>query len=118
MRNQSVNQRIDQYGCSVQIISEDANIHQTVKAIIQPLRSAHKLNHGMEYLQAGCVDKNSFLYIGPAGVRVDTYPFDTKMIAHDDTYTLQRAQKFCFNDEILYIWAVLRKYVPEETDIV
>ena len=116
MKRQRVNQAIHQFGCTVEIeVVGSGAKKETTKAFIQPIRSISKAEAGQSFLNLGSYDDTTYLYIGPAEIRIDTYPFNTIVRTNECAYTIKRAQAVCFQDEILYIWGVLQKYVEEST---
>lgn len=96
---------INACGSKTQIILE-SGIVDTI-ASVQPLRYKSKADFNNEYVSAGFADTSRYLYVGPADVRVDTYPIDTIIKNTNGDYVLKSAGKFCYKNEILYIWAVL-----------
>ena len=113
MRRYMVKKSIDKYGSTMEILDNENNVITKTKAFIQPSRYVNKNTFGYQYLKMGKADIDTFLYIGPADVRIDTMPFDTVLKCNDDLYIIKRAQKVCFEDEIIYVWGLLQKYVPE-----
>lgn len=96
---------INACGSETQIVLDSGTINTI--ASIQPLRYKSKADLNDEYVSAGFSDKSRYLYVGPADVRVDTYPIDTIIKNTNGDYVLKSAGKFCYKNEILYIWAVL-----------
>lgn len=113
MRAEVVKSSIQKYGTAIEVINPSDNSKISTKAFIQPSRYVNKLNFGYQQLKIGRADLDTYIYIGPADVRVDTFPSNTLIKTKDDTFVLKRAQKMCFQDELIYIWGILQKYIPD-----
>lgn len=114
MRRELVRSSINKYGSTVEVLDGSNNLKTTTKALIQPSRYVNKNTFGYQYLKMGIADIDTFLYIGMPEVRIDTFPLDTILRCNNDLYTIKRAQKVCFADETIYVWAMLQKYVPDD----
>ena len=106
---------IEDYGRSVEIMSPEI-VTKNTKAFIQPLRYKDSSYIGGKYINIGKVDTTSFLYIGKKDVRLDLYPLNTIIKTNEESYVVKRAQKVCIKDDIVYIWAILKLYVEEESE--
>lgn len=113
-RDVSVRSLIKQHGSTVEVLDGLNNLKATTKAMIQPSRYVDKNTFGYQYLKLGIADINTFIYTGMPDVRIDTFPIDTILRCNGDLYTIKRAEKICLADEVLYIWAILQKYVPDD----
>ncbi len=98
------------YGNTVHISGADGWKSPAFKAFIQPLRYKNKLYQQGSFTPLGVNKNNVYLYIGPANH--DLTKLDNTYKLHDNEnrkYIIDRAEKITLNDNILYIWAVIRK---------
>lgn len=116
MRSAIVRNSINKYGSTVEILDDKNQVKLTTKALIQPSRYVNKNTFGYQYLKMGKADIDTFTYIGPSEIRIDTFPFDTVLRCNENLFIVKRAQKICFEDEVLYVWGLLQKYVPEQNN--
>lgn len=99
-------------GEEVKISTENGNIK--IMASIQPLRYKYKSYFSEKFIEAGNMDDRNYVYMGDPGARLDLLPFDTLVETSTDKFIVKRAEKVCLGTEIIYIWAMLQKYVEEE----
>lgn len=105
---------LNKFGRNVNVIDQTENIQsKTTKAFIQPLRYRDKNYIGAKYMDVGVVDGTNYLYIGSSNLRLDLYPSNTQIKTDEESYVVKRAQKVCFKDDIVYIWAILQLCVEE-----
>lgn len=105
---------LNKFGRNVKVIDPTDKIEvKKISAFIQPLRYKDKNYIGSRYLDAGIIDGSNFLYIGPSDLRLDLYPLNSIIETNEESYVVKRAQKVCFKDDIVYIWAILQLYVEE-----
>lgn len=105
-RRAQIDRLLRRYGDLVEI-RQKGDLLQ-VNAWIQPLRYKNKMYLGGTYLPDGYWDGGHFLYIGPAGVRLDEMPPDTLLYRQGRCFCIQRAEPIGFANEVLYLWAILQ----------
>ena len=108
MINNYVSSIINKLGEKVTVISQN-NEREETKAFIQPSRYKDDSYYGGKCLDLGFNVGDSYLYIGSKDVRIDQYPFNTIIESESDKYVVKRAQKVEFNNDVLYVWAILQK---------
>lgn len=108
MLSECVTYAINRFGCAVKITNSDGT-EENFKAFIQPLRHKDHSFYGGKCAETGFTVGANFLYIGPKNVRIDQYPFNTILKTNEESYIVKRAQKVCFKNKILYIWAILQR---------
>lgn len=84
----------------------------STKAFIQPLRYKNKMYIGNSYLQPGELDGGHYLYMGDPSLRFDNCTASVILSMNGDEFYIKRAEPFVFNDEVIYIWAILAKHTP------
>lgn len=94
------------YGSDVKV-KWDSKCAQ-IKAMVQPLYYKNKMYLKGSYLPDGYFDGGHYLYIGPAGVRLDQLPFDATVVCEDVSYRVKRAELIQIAGENLYTWAILQ----------
>lgn len=104
--------------CGVEVLiksgGDNPKIEKTI-AVIQSFKSKQYSNIDGKFVASGYVDNSRYLYIGPSNIRLDKYGTDTVIIDKDTKYTLKRAEKVCYCNEVIYIWAMLQKCIDDET---
>ena len=108
MLSKFVDNAIKNFGKKIKV--NHYNIEENINAFIQPIRYKDNSYYGGNCTAIGMNKGANYLYIGPKNVRIDQYPFDTIIETDEEDYFIKRAQKVCFKNEILYIWAILQKY--------
>lgn len=101
---------LNKFGNSVHISGSDGWQSPVFSAFIQPLRYKNKLYLSGEITPIGTNSNNVYLYIGPACH--DLTKLDKSYKIHDkenNAYFIDRAEKIKVKDNIVYIWAVIRK---------
>ena len=84
-------------------------------AFLQPLRYKNKLYMTGDFTPIGRNTQDLYLYIGPKEHDISQSP-ETYTI-HDqlgNTYIIDRAEKILFRNEVIYIWAIIRKTTEVE----
>ena len=98
------------YGNTVYLSGADGWKSPLFKAFLQPLRYKNKLYQQGEITPLGVNRNDVYLYLGPADH--DLTKLNSTHRIHDsdkNSYMIDRAEKIKFNDQILYIWAIIRK---------
>ena len=101
-------------GRNVKLVIEATGETEDVRAVIQPLRDRNNANVGGVYLSPGFSDLENYLYLGPADKPVDQYRKTGYVEANGEKYLIRRAQRVYFEDQCVYIWAILQKRHEEE----
>lgn len=99
--------------CGERVEVETENGTLEVLASIQPLRYKYKSYFTENYIEAGNIDDRNYVYMGDPRARLDNLPFDTIIRTETDTFVVKRAEKVCLGTEIIYIWAMLQRYIEE-----
>lgn len=100
---------LNEYGERVRVRKYGSDKVEVTKALIQPFRFKDNKNMYGNYMEIGVENDGTFLYIGKPDVRLDMYPFDSRIDTDKDSYVLKNAEKICIGNEIVYIRAILRK---------
>lgn len=111
----NINDVINKFGSTVYLSHPGGWISINYNAFIQPLRYKNKLYVTGDFTPIGRNTQDLYLYIGPKNHDI-TKSSDTYRIhdSFDNTYIIDRAEKIIFKDEVMYIWAIIRK-VTEAT---
>lgn len=106
----NIEKMLNKFGNSVHISGSDGWQSPVFSAFIQPLRYKNKLYMTGDVTPLGINSNNVYLYIGPADH--DLTKLDKSYKIHDrenSSYFIDRAEKIKVKDDIVYIWAVIRK---------
>lgn len=95
------------------VLPGEQKIKERTRAFIQSLRYKDKNFFGWQYIDVGCVNADSYIYIGHANVRLDLYPFNTVVCTGNQNYLVRNAKAFYIGEKIAYIRAVLQLDVQE-----
>lgn len=101
---------IEQYGDTIQIITDDEKIN--TKAFIEPLRYRQKLHIGGEYHNLG--KGNKYLYVGNPYYKLTENK--TIILHKDNKYLVKKAECYITNDIAMYVWAVLKLIKGENNE--
>lgn len=107
----SINSAFEKAGQKARVVVGNNTV--SVKAIIQPMRYKNKLYMDMGNTVLGLNDSECFLYLGPAEPDLSGKEMQTAIFTADRAYNVSRADRIMFNDEVLYIWAVLTPRIKE-----
>ncbi len=105
---------IKEYGQTVKIIIPDNQNYEYTKAFIQPLNQSKKNYNINYYLDSGLIDMNNYLYIGLPDIKIDDYPLDTIIESNSKSYLIIKTNRVYIKDELIYIRAILKEYVPDK----
>ena len=106
----NIEKMLNNFGNSVYISGSDGWQSPVFSAFIQPLRYKNKLYMTGDVTPLGINSNNVYLYIGPADH--DLTKLDKSYKIHDkeeNLYLIDRAEKIKVKDNVVYIWAVIRK---------
>ena len=112
----NINKMLDRYGSYVYISNREDWKSCAFHAFIQPLRYKTKLYMEGERTPIGINNNDVYLYIGPGNHDI-TKLHDGYRI-HDienNIYMIDRAEKIKIHDNVVYIWAVIRKTTEGNT---
>lgn len=101
-------------GRNVKLVMEATGEIKNVRAVIQPLRYRNNANAGGIYLPPGFSDLENYLYLGPADKPLDPYRKAGYVEANGESYLIRRTQRVYFEDQCVYVWAILQKRHEEE----
>lgn len=113
MISNCVSSLINKFGRSIDVILSD-NRKISTKAFIQPLRYKDQTYLGGKCIDIGYLNERNYLYIGDKNTRLDLLPFNTRLIANDETYVVKRAQAFYLGENVLYVWAIIQVFVEDD----
>lgn len=105
---------LNRYGCEVTVLKKSAP-PVTVRALVQDINRKNRQYSGNVWLPEGCYDKTYSYYIGPPDCRLDAMGGAT-IACMGRRYEIVRTQDFAAQDEVLYVWAVLRELPGEESN--
>ena len=84
------------------------------KAVIKPLMYKNKMYLDNEITSDGEVDSGCFLYLGPPEYRLDMAS-GTEICCASETYIVVRAEVIFWQDDPVYVWAIVRPVIEEGT---
>lgn len=113
MFSSCVSSLIDKFGRTVSILPENSAPIST-KAFIQPLRYRDQSYLGGKCMDMGYLNGKNYLYIGNNDVRLDLYPFNTKIETSEENYVVKRSQAVYLGENVLYVWAIIQVFVEDE----
>lgn len=105
----TVENSINKWGSTIKI-SNNGEIY-TCKGFIQPLRYKNNMYLGGKRLDAGYFDGGHYLFIAGAGTNLSCHG-DAIIENGGKKYAVKRAESFVYGDRELYLWAILKPYVP------
>lgn len=100
------------YGILVHLEDIDGYRGEYYKCFIQPLRYKNKMYLDGVNTAIGFNSEGHYLYIGPPEhdlTQVDSP--ETWLSIASEKYKIDRAEKVHFKDEVIYVWAIIRKMV-------
>lgn len=110
-----INDVINKFGSTVYLTHDGGWTSTLFNAFIQPLRYKNKLYMMGDFTPIGRNTQDLYLYIGPKNHDIsrahETYKIHDSF---NNSYIIDRAEQITFRDEVLYIWAIIRK-VTEAT---
>lgn len=112
-KNQKVKRLLERYGQRVCAIGEDGSRSSYFRAFVQPVRYKNKMYLNAVESPIGTVSENYYLYIGPYDVHLNGEEERTTIETDTMVCTVERAENVFLDNEILYIWAILRRVVEE-----
>lgn len=84
-------------------------------AFIQPLRYKNKLYMTGDFTPIGINTQDVYLYMGPKNHDLTTLDASYRIFdSNNNSYMIERAEKVTFKNEIVYIWAIIRKTTEVE----
>ncbi len=112
MFSSCVSSLINKFGRTVSVLPENGAPIST-KAFIQPLRHKDQSYMGGKCVDLGYLNGKNYLYIGNKNVRLDLYPFNTKIETSEENYVVKRAQAVYLGEDVLYVWAIIQVFVED-----
>ena len=106
----SIDKIIENFGMSVYLNNNTDWESPVFNAFIQPLRYKNKLYMTGDFTPIGRNTHDVYLYMGPKNH--DLTKFDSSYRICDsngNAYMVDRAEKITFKNEVVYIWAIIRK---------
>lgn len=101
---------IKQFGKSIHLSHTDGWESHIFNAFIQPLRYKNKLYMNGGFTPIGKNTEEVFLYLGPKEQNFcDDYSNFIIVDSEQKKYIIERAEKVFFKNEVIYIWAIIRK---------
>ena len=85
-----------------------------MRAYINPLRYKNKMYLYGVNTEIGYNPEGYYLYIGPPDA--DVTNTEEYIECSEEKYRIDRGEKVYLKDEVLYIWAVVRKMTEEEDE--
>ena len=80
-------------------------------AKIQPIRYKNKMYLQETGTPLGLNIQEYFLYIGPFDHDFTSLSSMCEVVLNDDKFTVTKREKVYYKDEMIYVWAVLRRLV-------
>ncbi|WP_101697258.1 hypothetical protein [Clostridium minihomine] len=109
-----VRRMLRQYGAKTMVRCRDAE-PVCAYALIQAMGVKHKAYPEDVWLPEGYYDNSHFFYLGPADCRLDQ--MKNAVVSQDDgDYMVIRSRGYWMQNQLLYVWAVLREMPKEEID--
>lgn len=106
----NIDKIIQNFGASVYIKNQEDWTSPVFNAFIQPLRYKNKLYMAGDFTPIGRNTQDVYLYIGPKNHDLTNLDASYRIFdANDISYMIDRAEKITFKNEVVYIWAIIRK---------
>lgn len=113
-KNERVKRLINRYGQTVYAELESGQTSMRYKAFVQPVRYKNKMYLNAVESPIGTVSENYYLYVGPYDCQLNSAEEPVKIHTDIMTCTVERTECVFLDDEILYIWAILRRVIEDE----
>lgn len=111
----SIDKIIQSFGMSVYLKNNADWKSPVFNAFIQPLRYKNKLYMSGDFTPIGRNPQDVYLYIGPKSHDLTALDSSYRICdANANAYMIERAEKIMFKNEIVYIWAIIRKTTEVE----
>lgn len=106
---------MQKYGTSVSLGNNVGWVSHVYNAFIQPLRYKNKLYLAGDVTPIGRNTNDVYLYIGPKEHNLTHLNSSYRLYdANNNAYLIDRAEKVLFKNEVIYIWAIIRKVTEDE----
>ncbi len=109
-----VKKLLNRYGQTVFAETESGERSVNYKAFVQPVRYKNKMYLNAVESPIGTVSENYYLYVGPYDVQLTAINEPVSINTAIMRCTVERAECVFLDDEILYIWAILRRVIEDE----
>lgn len=113
-KNERVKRLMNRYGQTVHAETESGERSSDYKAFVQPVRYKNKMYLNAVESPIGTVDENYYLYVGPYDVQLNMINEPVTIHSAIMACTVERSEAVFLNNEILYIWAILRRVIEDE----
>ena len=113
-KNERIKRLINRYGQTVCAETESGERSPDYKAFVQPVRYKNKMYLNAVESPIGTVSENYYLYVGPYDVQLNSVNEPVNIHTAIMTCTVERTECVFLDDEILYIWAILRRVIEDE----
>ena len=111
----NIDRIIQKFGMSVHIENQEGWVSPTFNTFIQPLRYKNKLYMTGDVTPIGKNTQDVYLYIGPREHDLTKFNFFYRIYdADNNSYIIDRAEKVTFKNEVVYIWAIIRKTTEDK----
>ena len=106
----NINKLFERYGITVHLSNLDGWNSPNYKVFLQPLRYKNKLYMTGDFTPIGRNTHDIYLYLGPKAHDITKLDNTYRVVdVHTNKYVVDRAEEIKFNDETVYIWAIIRK---------
>ena len=113
-KNERVKRLMTRYGQTVHAETESGERSADYKAFVQPVRYKNKMYLNAVESPIGTVSENYYLYVGPYDVQLERSDETVSIHTAIMSCTVERTECVFLNNEILYIWAILRRVIEDE----
>ncbi len=106
----SIDRIIQKFGMSVYLKNNTDWKSPVFNAFIQPLRYKNKLYMTGNFTPIGRNPQDVYLYMGPKNHDLTKLNSSYRLCdSSGNAYMIERAEQIIFKNEIVYIWAIIRK---------
>ena len=113
-KKERVKKLINRYGQTVCAELESGERSLDYKAFVQPVRYKNKMYLNAVESPIGTVSENYYLYVGPYDVQLNSIDEPVTIHTAIMSCTVERAEAVFLDNEILYVWAILRRVIEDE----
>lgn len=102
---------MERFGRQIRLCLPGDTQSEAFGAFVQPLRYKNKMYLGGVNTRIGFNREGYYLYLGPPEHDLTDLPDGAFLAQGDETFTIDRAEKVYFCDEVSHIWAIIRSIV-------
>lgn len=110
----NIDKILKNFGSTIYIKNQSGWQSNVFNAFIQPLRYKNKLYLTGDFTPIGKNPQDVYLYIGPKDHNLIGLNSSYRICdANNNAYIIDRAENVMFKNEIIYVWAIIRKVTED-----